>query len=86
MPIKEKTILMDGLSVDRALIRIAHQVLEKNSDEEDARMEMESALKKVMQSMMMDNFELYKAFFDDPEFRKSMLDYIFNQTYDPKKK
>ena len=35
MPIKEKTILMDGLSVDRALIRIAHQVLEKNSDEED---------------------------------------------------
>ena len=64
----------------------SYQNAMKNSDEEDARMEMESALKKVMQSMMMDNFELYKAFFDDPEFRKSMLDYIFNQTYDPKKK
>ncbi len=32
MPIKEKTILMDGASVDRALVRISHQILEKNSD------------------------------------------------------
>ncbi len=35
MPIKEKTILMDGTSVDRALIRISHQILEKNTDDPD---------------------------------------------------
>lgn len=33
MPIKEKTVLMDGVSVDRALVRISHQILEKNSDD-----------------------------------------------------
>ena len=35
MPIKEKTILIDGTSVDRALIRISHQILEKNTDDPD---------------------------------------------------
>ena len=35
MPIKEKTVLMDGLSMDRALTRIAHQILEKNTEDED---------------------------------------------------
>ena len=35
MPIKEKTVLMDGVSIDRALIRISHQILEKNTDDPD---------------------------------------------------
>jgi len=35
MPIKEKTLLMDGVSMDRALVRIAHQILEKNTEEDD---------------------------------------------------
>ena len=33
MPIKEKTVLMDGGSVDRALVRISHQILETNTDD-----------------------------------------------------
>ena len=33
MPIKEKTVLMDGISIDRALVRISHQILEKNTDD-----------------------------------------------------
>ncbi|MBR4797670.1 MAG: bifunctional pyr operon transcriptional regulator/uracil phosphoribosyltransferase, partial [Oscillospiraceae bacterium] len=33
MPIKEKTVLMDGVSIDRALVRISHQILEKNTDD-----------------------------------------------------
>ena len=38
MPIKEKTVLMDGQSVDRALIRISHQILEKNTEDDDIRL------------------------------------------------
>ena len=33
MPIKEKTVLLDGGSVDRALVRISHQILERNTDD-----------------------------------------------------
>ena len=33
MPIKEKTVLMDCISIDRALVRISHQILEKNTDD-----------------------------------------------------
>ncbi|MCH3950333.1 MAG: DEAD/DEAH box helicase family protein [Acidaminococcus sp.] len=53
----------------------------KNSDEQEARTESESALQKVMFSIMKDNVELMKQYMDNPRFKKWLEDMVFNLTY-----
>ncbi len=53
----------------------------KNSDKENARIESERALHKVMFNIMSDNMELFKQFNDDANFKKWLSDMVFNLTY-----
>lgn len=61
----------------------AYQIAMKNSDKENARLESEKALKKVLNSMMADHLELYRQFSDNPSFRKWLESMVFNTTYKP---
>ena len=53
----------------------------KNSDKENARIESERALQKVILSIMSDNIEIFKQFQDNPSFKKWLSDMVFNTTY-----
>lgn len=60
---------------------VAYQNAMKNSDKQNARMESERALKKVVMGVMADNMELFKQFNDNPSFKKWLSDLVFNTTY-----
>lgn len=53
----------------------------KNSDEENARIEVSRALSNVMFSLMADNVELYKQFSDNNPFRRWLENVVFARTY-----
>ena len=53
----------------------------KNSDKQNARLEMENALKSVVFGVMADNMELFKQFSDNPSFQKWLTDMVFSVTY-----
>ena len=53
----------------------------KNSDKQNARLEMEAVLKSVIFGVMADNMELFKQFNDNPSFQKWLSDMVFNVTY-----
>lgn len=53
----------------------------KNSDKQNARLEMENVLKSVIFGVMADNMELFKQFNDNPSFQKWLSDMVFNVTY-----
>ena len=61
----------------------SYQIAMKNSDKENARLESEKALQKVLNSMIQDHLELYKQFSDNPSFRKWLESMVFNTTYKP---
>lgn len=53
----------------------------KNSDEQNARLESNQALQKVILAIMADNMELFKQFQDNPSFKKWLSDTVFRLTY-----
>jgi type I restriction enzyme R subunit len=53
----------------------------RNSDKQNARLESDNALQKVIFSIMSDNLELFKQFSDNPSFQKWLADMVFNTTY-----
>jgi type I restriction enzyme R subunit len=53
----------------------------KNSDEQNARIEHDKALEKVIVDLLKVNTELYKEFMDNPDFKKWLSDINFNTTY-----
>lgn len=55
----------------------------KNSDEQNARLESERALRSVIFGLMTDNMELVKQFTDNPDFKRKLIDMVFNSTYNP---
>ena len=52
-----------------------------NSDKENARVEHDVALRRVMLAMMKDDGELFKQFTDNDEFKRWMTNNIFELTY-----
>jgi type I restriction enzyme R subunit len=60
----------------------AYQNAKKNSDKQNARVEHDKALKRVMTAVLKDDAELYKQFSDNPDFRRWLTDMIFSMTYD----
>ena len=58
-----------------------YQAAMKNSDRQNARLESDSALQKVMFKIMSDNLELFKQYTDNPHFNKWIADMVFNLTY-----
>jgi type I restriction enzyme R subunit len=60
----------------------AFQNAKKNSDKQNARIEHDKALKRVMTAFLKDDAELYKQFSDNPEFRRWLTDTVFSMTYE----
>lgn len=60
----------------------AYQNAKKNSDKQNARIEHDKALQRVMNDLLSDHTELFKQFCDNPSFRKWLADTIFGATYE----
>lgn len=59
----------------------AYQNAMRNSDKQNARIEMDKALLRVMIGLMKDETELFKNFSDNPGFKRWLSDTVFQQTY-----
>ena len=53
----------------------------KNSDKQNARIEHDNALRRVMNELLADHTELFKQFSDNPSFKKWLSDTVFGVTY-----
>ncbi|HET7308189.1 MAG TPA: type I restriction endonuclease subunit R [Gammaproteobacteria bacterium] len=65
----------------RVAADMAYQNARKNSDKQNARVEHDKALARVMTAVLNDDTELFKQFMDNESFRRWMTDTIFNLTY-----
>lgn len=61
----------------------AYQNAMKHSDKQNARIEHDSALQRVIVELFSDHNELFKQFSDNTAFRKWLTDTIFTATYAP---
>ena len=59
----------------------AFQNARKNSDKQNARIEHDKALLRVMTSMMKDDTQLFKKYMDDSQFKRRLNDKVFELTY-----
>jgi type I restriction enzyme R subunit len=59
----------------------AFQNARRNSDKQNARIEHDHALLRVVTALLKDDTELFKQFSDNPEFRRWLSDTIFSITY-----
>ena len=59
----------------------AYQNAQQNSDKQNARIEYDRALGRVMNAVLKDDTELFKQFVDNEGFRKWMSDTVFGLTY-----
>lgn len=60
----------------------AYQNARNNSDKQNARVEHDKALARVMTAVLKDDTELFKQFMDNESFRKWMTDTVFGLTYE----
>ena len=60
----------------------AYQNAKKNSDRQNARIEHDMALRRVVVGLMKDDTELFKQFMDNESFKRWMTDTIFGLTYE----
>jgi type I restriction enzyme, R subunit len=60
----------------------AFQNAKKNSDKQNARIEHDKALARVMTAVLKDDTELFKQFMDNESFKRWMTDTVFALTYD----
>ncbi|HEV8720570.1 MAG TPA: type I restriction endonuclease subunit R [Candidatus Binatia bacterium] len=68
----------------RVLADSAYQNAKKNSDRQNARIEHDKALARVIVGLMKDDTELFKQFSDNESFRKWLTDTVFTATYEAK--
>jgi type I restriction enzyme R subunit len=59
----------------------AYQNARRNSDKQNARIEHDKALARVMTAVLKDDTELFKQFMDNESFRRWMTDTVFGLTY-----
>lgn len=59
----------------------AYQNASRNSDRQNARIEHDKALGRVIVTMMKDDTELFKQFSDNDSFRRRLTDTVFALTY-----
>ncbi len=60
----------------------AYKNAQENSDKQNARIEHDKALVRVMTSVMKDDSELFKQFMDNDSFKRWMTDTVFALTYE----
>jgi type I restriction enzyme R subunit len=59
----------------------AYQNAIRNSDKQNARVEHDKALQRVILDLLSDHTELFKQFSDNPNFRRWLADSVFDLTY-----
>jgi type I restriction enzyme R subunit len=59
----------------------AYQNAQQNSDRQNARIEHDKALARVMTAVLKDDTELFKQFSDNESFRRWLTDTVFGLTY-----
>jgi type I restriction enzyme, R subunit len=64
----------------------AYQNAIKNSDKQNARIEHDKALERVINGLLTDHVELFQQFADNPSFRKWLSDNNFSVTYQARRK
>ena len=60
----------------------AYQNARQHSDKQNARIEHDKALGRVMTAILQDDTELFKQFSDNPSFKKWLADMMFGLTYE----
>jgi len=60
----------------------AYQNAKKNSDKQNARIEHDKALARVMTAVLKDDTELFKQFMDNESFKKWLTEMVFAMTYE----
>ena len=63
----------------------AYQNARRNSDKQNARIEHDKALARVMTAVLQDDTELFKQFTDNESFKRWLTDKVFALTYDERK-
>lgn len=66
----------------RVSVDTAYRNAKKNSDKQNARIEHDKALGRVMTAVLRDDTELFKQFMDNESFRRWMTDKVFDLTYE----
>jgi type I restriction enzyme R subunit len=61
----------------------AYQNAKRYSDKQNARIEHDKALSRVMTAVLKDDTELFKQFMDNESFRRWLTDTVFGLTYEP---
>ena len=67
---------------DRVAADTAYQNARQNSDKQNARIEHDKALARVMTAVLKDDTELFKQFMDNESFRRWLTDTVFSLTYE----
>ncbi len=62
---------------------VAYRNAMKNSDKENARIEHDRALQRVIIELLADHTELFKQFSDNLDFKRWLTSVIFQATYQP---
>lgn len=66
----------------RVATDVAYQNARKSSDKQNARIEHDKALERVVVGLMKDDTELFKQFMDNESFRRWLTDTVFSMTYE----
>lgn len=61
----------------------AYQNAVQHSDKQNARLEHDKALNRVLLELLADHTELFKQFSDNPNFKRWLTDTVFDTTYQP---
>ncbi|MBA2356347.1 MAG: type I restriction endonuclease subunit R, partial [Acidobacteria bacterium] len=67
----------------RVAADVAYQNARQHSDKQNARIEHDKALQRVMTAVLKDDTELFRQFMDNEGFRRWMGDMVFGLTYAP---
>jgi len=67
---------------ERVAADTAYRNAKENSDKQNARIEHDKALARVMTAVLKDDTELFKQFMDNESFRRWVTDTVFGLTYD----
>jgi type I restriction enzyme, R subunit len=68
---------------NRVVADKAYQNAIKNSDKQNAKIEHDKALARVMTAVLKDDTELFKQFMDNESFKRWLTDTVFGLTYSP---
>jgi len=67
---------------NRVAADTAYKNAKQNSDRQNARIEHDKALTRVMTAVLKDDTELFKQFMDNESFRRWLTDTVFGLTYE----